>query len=86
MPSLDDNQIQARVPLYQKWVVLGLRGTYGRNQSDVLSRILGEWIQEHREWLADQGLSEGDFRRPRRVGGQDNVDQKPRKKTDGFNK
>jgi hypothetical protein len=67
MPSLADNQIQARVPVYQKWVVLGLIGTYGRNMSDVVSRIIGDWIQGHEAWLKDRDLAESDFKTPRAV-------------------
>lgn len=52
-----DNQIQARVSPYFRWVVQGLVGRRGKNRSEVVSRIVGEWIEQHEEDLARWGLS-----------------------------
>lgn len=67
-----DNQIQARVSPYYRWVIQRLVGRRGKSRSEVLSRIVGEWIEQHEDDLARWGLSVSRFeaesaRGPRRV-------------------
>jgi len=63
-----DNQVQARVSLYYKWVIEGLVGRRGKSRSEVLSRIIGEWIEEKEETLTRWGLSVEDFRAEQSAG------------------
>lgn len=58
---MEDNQVQARVPLYYKWVIEGLVGRRGKSRSEVLSRLIGEWIEAKEETLRKWGLSLEEF-------------------------
>lgn len=57
MAADNSNRLQARVPAYHKWVVEELVGTEGRNEGDVLARIIGFWINENEAWLEKRGVS-----------------------------
>src|ERR1700745_3465629 len=56
-----DNRIQSRVPLYHKWVIEQLVSHIGRNSSDVIARIIGEWIKEQETWLLEKRISFDQF-------------------------
>jgi len=58
----NSNRVQTRVPHYQKWAIEKLVGFIGRNEGDVLARIIGDWFSERMEWLDQNGLGMQDFR------------------------
>lgn len=58
----NSNRVQARVPDYQKWAIESLVGIIGRNEGDVLARIVGDWFGDKQEWLNKNGLSVGEFK------------------------
>jgi hypothetical protein len=60
--STNSNRVQTRIPHYQKWAIESLVGYIGRNEGDVLARIIGDWFSEHAEWLDQNGLGMQDFR------------------------
>ena len=60
--STNSNRVQSRVPLYQKWAIENLVGLIGRNEGDVLARIIGDWFTDHADWLGQNGLGIRDFR------------------------
>ncbi len=58
MAAKADNRIQSRVPLYHKWVIEQLEAQgFGRNPSDVIARIIGEWVTDREEWLRTRKLT-----------------------------
>jgi hypothetical protein len=60
MGSTADNHIQSRVSPYHKWVIKCLaKQGFGRNSSDVISKIIGTWIEDEKrqDWLRDRKLT-----------------------------
>jgi hypothetical protein len=57
--------ISAKVPPYYRFVVEGLIGSKFKSKSDAVSRMMGDWIERHRDDLERLHLEEKDFLRPR---------------------
>lgn len=54
----NDNRIQARVPDFHKWIIQELVGPVGRNEADVINRMIAGWIEDYRkDYLAELGLT-----------------------------
>jgi hypothetical protein len=66
-----ENNVQARVTAYQKWVIQSLAesggGTYALSPSAVLADMIREWIVGHQEYLRSLDLDEAHFRRPKPI-------------------
>ncbi len=60
--SDNTNRVQTRVPAYQKWVIEKLVDVMGRNEADVLARIIGQWIDAKEQWLLQHGLDIESFK------------------------
>ena len=61
----NSNRVQTRVPLYHKWIIEQLVEVMGRNEGDVLSRIIGQWVEDRAEWLEQHGCSFATFQEVR---------------------
>ena len=62
-----DNRVQTRVPEFHKWTLEKLVGLEGRNEGDVLSRIIGYWIRENEDWLEKRGITFEAFEAEQRI-------------------
>lgn len=59
--SNNRTKIQTRVTEYHKWVIERLIGIDGKNEADVLSRMVQDWVNDHEERLTARGLSVRDY-------------------------
>ncbi len=48
---------QGQVNVYTDWVIDRLVGPYGTSRSDVVSRMLTDWVRQNREYLDEIGIS-----------------------------
>jgi hypothetical protein len=68
---MNDKPVQARVPVYHRWVIEHLAqtggGTFALTESAVLASMIRDWILEHEVFLAKRELDEASFRRPSAV-------------------
>jgi hypothetical protein len=50
------HRVNGWVDSYTNWVIKQLVGTRGRNRTDVVSTIIREWMNDHREELEAMGV------------------------------
>jgi len=63
MKEQRSDKVQGYVPSYAKFVVKGLIGILGTNESDVVSFMIRDWISKNQDQLARSNLLIEDWRR-----------------------
>lgn len=51
-------KVQGTIPAYQEYVLNELIDIEGTSLSDVVSRVIGNWIHDHKDYLEGLGISE----------------------------